>query len=294
MLSHALLNAFKTKSPALGAWLTLPGTFHARTVAQASPHLSWIVVDCEHGMIPLVPSASESVSALQNARPANSNGGGLTTIVRIPATGVTASSSWQIKHALDGGAHGVLVPLVSTAEKAKEVVSDCRFPPLGRRGFGSPFTHGMWGVSAADYLKAANDTILVMVQIENKEAVENVSEIAAVDGIASVACASGRLIQRAVTDWNFQDVLFIGPYDLSISLGYPTPNPDPHPDVEQVIQKILHAAHAKNKKCAIFCTSGEQAALRVKEGFDMINVTSDTGAMSEAISKHVSAALNKA
>ncbi|KAJ3498259.1 hypothetical protein NLJ89_g10240 [Agrocybe chaxingu] len=162
----------------------------------------------------------------------------------------SASSSWQIKHALDGGAHGVLVPLVSTAEKAKEVVSDCRFPPLGRRGFGSPFTHGIWGVSAADYLKAANDTILVMVQIENKEAVENVGEIAAVDGV---------------------DVLFIGPYDLSISLGYPTPNPDPHPDVEQVIQKILRAAHAKNKKCAIFCTSGEQAALRVKEGFDMEN-----------------------
>ena len=72
---------------------------------------------------------------------------------------------------------------MSTVEKAKEVVADSRFPPLGRRGFGSPFTHGIWGVSASEYLDSANRDILVMVQIENKEAVENVHAIAAVDGI---------------------------------------------------------------------------------------------------------------
>ncbi|KDR66621.1 hypothetical protein GALMADRAFT_162014 [Galerina marginata CBS 339.88] len=266
MASHPLLHAFKANKPAFGAWLTLPGTFHARTVAQGSPHLSWVVVDCEHGLVPLVPGAAESIAAIQGAKP----GGGPSAIVRIPATGVTASSSWQIKHALDGGARGVLVPLVSTADKAKEVVSDSRFPPLGRRGFGSPFTHGTWGVTVPEYLQSANESILVMVQIENKEAVENVHEIAKVDGI---------------------DALFIGPYDLSISLGYPPPSPDPHPEIEQVIQKIRQATHAAGKKCAIFCTSGKQAALRAKEGFDMINVTSDTGAMSEGIAKHLSDAV---
>jgi len=268
--SHSLLTALRstTRKPAFGAWLTLPGTFHARTVAQAGiPHLSWIVVDCEHGLIPLVPGAAECVNAIESVK---TGGEPLSTIVRIPATGVTASSSWQIKHALDAGARGVLVPLVSTAAKAKEVVSDARFPPLGRRGFGSPFTHGIWGVTVKEYLESVNESLVVMVQIENKEAVDNVEEIAAIDGI---------------------DVLFIGPYDLSISLGYPTPNPDPHPDVEKVIRKILTAAHEANKKCAIFCTSGEQAAIRAKEGFHMINVTTDTGAMSEAISKHLRAAV---
>lgn len=72
---------------------------------------------------------------------------------------------------------------ISTAEKAQEVVSDSRFPPDGRRGFGSPFTHGTWGVSASEYLKSANTSILVMVQIETKEAVDNVDAIAAVNGI---------------------------------------------------------------------------------------------------------------
>ncbi|KAH9478055.1 4-hydroxy-2-oxo-heptane-1,7-dioate aldolase [Psilocybe cubensis] len=265
MALHPLKQALRANKPAFGAWLTLPGTFHARTVAKSTNDLSWIAVDCEHGLIPLLPAAAESIAAIEGARP----GGGPSAIVRIPATGVTNSSSWQIKHALDGGARGIIVPLVSTAAKAKEVVADSRFPPLGRRGFGSPFTHGTWGVTASEYINSANDEILVMIQIENKEAVENVSEIANVDGV---------------------DVLFIGPYDLSICLGYPTPNPDPHPDVEKVIQKILQAAHESGKKCAIYCTSGKQAALRAQQGFDMINVTSDMGAMSESIAHHIAVA----
>ncbi|KAG6822884.1 hypothetical protein H0H93_004659, partial [Arthromyces matolae] len=66
-----------------------------------------------------------------------------------------------------------------------------------------------------------------MVQIETKEGVENAEKIAAVDGV---------------------DVLFIGPYDLSMSLGYPTPNPDPHPDIEKIIQNILSVTHKAGKK----------------------------------------------
>ncbi|KAF9524356.1 Pyruvate/Phosphoenolpyruvate kinase-like domain-containing protein [Crepidotus variabilis] len=270
MATHALLNAFKSKTPAFGAWLTLPGAFHARTMAQASPHLSWIVIDCEHGLVPLIPGVAEAVSAIESAGN-STNAPPVSAIVRIPATGVTASSSWQIKHALDGGARGILVPLVSTADKAKEIISDARFPPVGRRGFGSPFTHGTWGVSAKEYLATSNESILVVVQIENREAVENVDSIAAVEGL---------------------DALFIGPYDLSISLGYPTPDPDPHPEVEKVIQKVLKATHNAGKKCAIFCSTGEQAAIRAKEGFDMINVTTDTGAMTEGISRHLAAALS--
>ncbi|TFK63299.1 Phosphoenolpyruvate/pyruvate domain-containing protein [Pluteus cervinus] len=267
MTAHAILNAFKAGRPAFGAWLTVPGYFHARTVAQASPNLSWIMVDCEHGLVPLVPGAAESIAAIHGAVP---NGESPSALVRIPATGVSASTSWQIKYALDAGARGILVPMISTVEKAREVVADSRFPPVGRRGFGSPFAHGNWGVTVQDYLKTANESVLVMIQIETKEAVENVEQIAAVDGI---------------------DVLLIGPYDLSISLGYPTPSPDPHPEVEKAIQRILKSSHAAGKKCAIFCTSGAQSAKRAEEGFDMINVTTDTGAMTEAIAGHLQSAL---
>jgi 4-hydroxy-2-oxoheptanedioate aldolase len=72
---------------------------------------------------------------------------------------------------------------ISTAARAKEVVADTRFPPDGRRGFGSPFTPGIWDITASQYLESANENILVMIQVENKEAVENVEEIASVEGI---------------------------------------------------------------------------------------------------------------
>ncbi|KAG6826466.1 hypothetical protein H0H92_015678 [Tricholoma furcatifolium] len=245
MAGRALLNAFEANKPAFGVWLTSGGLFQARTVSQASPHLSWVVIDCEHGIIPLVPGAAENVAAIHGAVPKD----GPSALVRIPATGVSGSTSWQIKYALDAGARGVIVPMISTPERAREVVADSRFPPVGRRGFGSPYTHGNWGVSVPEYLNTANDNISVMVQIETEEAVRNVNEIAAVEGI---------------------DVLFIGPYDLSISLGYPTPNPDPHPDVERIVQRILQAAHGAGKKCAIYCSSGTQAAKRAAEGFDMV------------------------
>ncbi|KAL7284281.1 LOW QUALITY PROTEIN: hypothetical protein ACG7TL_001564 [Trametes sanguinea] len=302
--AHPLLAAFRASTPAFGAWLTLPGFLAARTAAAASPHLSWVVIDCEHGATPLQPGAAESVHAIAGLGPAAPS-----TIVRIPATGACAdgSAGWQIKYALDAGARGVLVPMaplqclhdnchtnragarqVSTRAQAASVVAAARFPPAGIRGFGSPFTQQAWGpgVSAADYLARANDAVLVLVQIETRAGVENLEDILAVDGL---------------------DGVFIGPYDLSLSLGFPAPAPDPHPEVEVVIKRILAAAHDTGKKCAIFCTSGTQAAQRAKEGFDMasagargsglgvaaetltgwINVTSDSGAMAESIARNL-------
>ena len=134
---------------------------------------------------------------------------------------------------------------MNTPEQAREVVADSRFPPQGRRGFGSPFTQWAWGIkTGSEYLSVANKGILVVAQIETKEAVRNVEEIAAVEGIGRLSSVhkSVRLFDSSPSD-----VLFIGPYDLSISLGYAPPNPDPHPDVENVIERIRKAAHAKNK-----------------------------------------------
>lgn len=111
MAAHALLNTFKAGKIALGAWLTVPGYFHARMVARASPNLSWIIIDCEHGFVPLVPGAAESVAAIHGAVP-NASHLSPSALIRIPATGISASTSWQIKYALDAGARGVLVPMV--------------------------------------------------------------------------------------------------------------------------------------------------------------------------------------
>jgi len=108
-----------------------------------------------------------------------------------------------------------------------------------------------------------------MVQIETKEAVDNLEEIAATPGI---------------------DCLFIGPFDLSLSLGYPVPSPDPHPEVEKVIAKIRETAKKNGKLCAFYCSNGAQASKRAAEGFDLINIASDVGALADGINGHLTAA----
>ncbi|KAJ3823733.1 Pyruvate/Phosphoenolpyruvate kinase-like domain-containing protein [Lentinula raphanica] len=265
------------------------------------------MLDCEHGLLPLHPSgATEVIAAIHGVRD------GPSALVRIPATGHGTGSgsegvNWQIKYALDSGARGEkglvlfldypisnggnqkvywyqwyalslqsntnddnIFSQVSTPSQAQEVVISSRFPPQGRRGFGSSYTQENWDIqTAGEYLNVANKSVIVLVQIETREGVQNVKAIAEVDGI---------------------DGLFIGPYDLSNALGYPPPSPDPHPEVEKVIQDILRVAHEAGKKCAMYCISGAQAARRAAEGFDMINVTSDVGAMQSGLAAEYKAA----
>ena len=105
-------------------------------------------------------------------------------IVRIPT-----AADWWIKRALDSGAHGVMIPLLKTAAEVRAVVSASRYPPKGTRGFGPMYTHHAFGtggegqVCTAQEYKAGADDILVVVQIENREAVENLEEIASIEGL---------------------------------------------------------------------------------------------------------------
>ena len=98
---------------------------------------------------------------------------GVSPIVRIPA-----NEGWMVKRALDAGAHGIIVPLLYTVEDAKKLVEASKFPPRGRRGFGSPFSMGAFdnsgNLSGFEYMNAANDNLLTIVQIETKEAFDNV------------------------------------------------------------------------------------------------------------------------
>lgn len=221
MASHRLLTAFRSVNPipAFGLWVTLPGTLHLRhvlTSASASPHLSWLMLDCEHGHIALNPGCAEAIQAVASLGGWNDGDGNLpppSILVRVPAIGSDPSVGWQIKYALDAGARGVLVPMVSsskilhqyitypllahtslgggaqvsTASQASAIVSASRFPPQGTRGLGNPFTPTTWSSSLTlgDYLRIANDSVLVLVQIETREGYENLESILAVDGLGA-------------------------------------------------------------------------------------------------------------
>lgn len=133
----------------------------------------------------------------------------------------------------------ILVPLIRTVDEVKQVMAAAKFPPQGRRGFGSAIPMQSFDSvpSFTEYLQQANDALLTMVQIETQEALDAVEEIAPL-----------------------VDLLFIGPFDLGNNIGYPIIDGDVKPELTEAIARILKAAKGAGKKCGIYCSSGEEAA----------------------------------
>lgn len=185
------------------------------------------------------------------------------------------------------------MPLLRNVEEAKELVQSAKFPPLGKRGFGSPLAMERFNPipSMTEYLQQANGSLLTMVQIETKEALDAVDAIAAVDGI---------------------DVLFIGPFDLGKlcpvqvkcrygrmltiqgnNIGHPIITGSMDPELKEAIARILDATRKAGKKCGIYCSTGEQAKVCADQGFDMINVATDFTSLTAIASHELSVAKNQ-
>lgn len=237
--ANPLYQALKSGLPAFGAWHMLPGTHLARTLA--STGANWVCIDCEHGQL--------SDSHMHDSVVAISGIPSCSPIIRIPA-----AQPWMVKRAVDAGAHAIMVPLLQTAAEAKDFVRATKFPPRGMRGFGSPFPMGAFKtekeMDAVQYLQEANDAIVTIVQIETREALANIKEIAAVEGV---------------------DVLFVGPFDLGNNIGRPIIEADMHEDLETAIETVRKAAKDSGKKSGIYCTSGEQGQRFADQGFHMVS-----------------------
>src|SRR6056297_570616 len=180
----------------LGLWNSLGGS--AITEQLASCGYDWVLIDAEHGIF----ETGDILPALQAvaAYPAT------TAIVRPPS-----GDAALIKRLLDFGAQSLLIPYVQTAEEARALVAATRYAPAGIRGFAGMTRASRFG-KAEGYATNASDQICLLVQAETKTALDNLEEIASVDGV---------------------DGVFIGPADLAASLGHPG-DPD-HPEVQNAI-----------------------------------------------------------
>ncbi|KAL4955655.1 Phosphoenolpyruvate/pyruvate domain-containing protein [Aspergillus filifer] len=242
-LQLSLERAAARQAPSIGQWLEFPGYHLARTVAALGE--DWVLIDTEHGAIPDAEMAL-SIAAIAAA--------GVSPIVRI-----ASSDPWMMKRALDAGAHGIMVPMCETAEQARAIVAGCRYPPSGVRGAGAMFAHSAFNTNPRDYLLHANERITVIVQIESRKAVENVEEIAAVEGV---------------------DMLFIGPNDLASSMGYVAFEHPGISEVQEAIETVRVAGKGKGKYVGHFALSAEEASKRWKQGFDFVNCGADVVALS--------------
>lgn len=250
--ANRLLRTLASDRSAFGAWQMLPGTNLTRVLCRSASSVDWLLIDLEHGNI-----SDDSMHDIVAAAAAC----GTSPVVRV-----AEGQAWMIKRALDSGAHGILVPVLNTAEEARQVVRSAKFPPEGSRGFESLLAvekfveqqpHGghVKQLRGIEYLQQANSSLITAIQIETQEALDNVEEIAAVRGV---------------------DVLFIGPFDLSVNIGCPLTDVG-KPDLRLVraIERIQKAAMAAGIKVGMYCDTGEQAKEYANQGFGMISVMTD-------------------
>ncbi|MDT7892835.1 MAG: aldolase/citrate lyase family protein [Armatimonadota bacterium] len=249
MRENLTLTKLRKGDATIGCWLTIGSPVVAAIMARCG--FDWLVIDTEHGSV----SYDSMLVCVHEILATNT-----TPIVRV---------GWNdavlIKRALDTGAMGILVPMVMNADEAKRAVDYAKFPPKGVRsvgGFVAQVLHG------DDYPVAANEQILVAVQIEHIDAVKRAKEICAVDGV---------------------DVVFVGPNDLAASMGLTGTPFRENPQWQAAVQAVLEAANEAGKAAGLQCGTIEEGKERLKQGFRFIAVSSDARFLHLSLKQAVSA-----
>ncbi len=253
MLAQTIKQRLRAGHVSIGSWMSLAHTSIAEILAAAG--YEWIVVDTEHTAI----DNSETLRLIM----AIERGGA------VPLVRLASNDPVQCKIALDSGAAGVIVPMVNTREAAELAVRSAKYPPQGTRGVGLARAHG-FGPRFSEYVARANEDSLVIVQIEHRDAVANIDDIVAVAGI---------------------DGTFIGPYDLSMSMGLA--GQLDHPDVAAARDRVLSATRARGLAAGIHLVHPDRAMTDltsyVSAGYQFLALSSDIlllGDSARALARH--------
>ncbi|ENU1226827.1 4-hydroxy-2-oxoheptanedioate aldolase [Providencia rettgeri] len=237
ILENKFKKALKSGQPQIGLWLGLCSPYSAELLAGAG--FDWLLIDGEHAP----NNVQTTLSQLQAIAPYPSQ-----PVVRPP---------WNdpviIKQLLDIGAQTLLLPMVQNAEQAKQAVRATRYPPAGIRGVGSALARASRWNRVPNYLTRANDEMCVIVQVETREAMNNLPEILKVEGV---------------------DGVFIGPADLSADMGF-SGNPN-HPEVKAAIEKATLQIREAGLAPGILMAAPDVAEHYLKLGALFVAVGVDT------------------
>ena len=235
-MTNKLKARLKAGKVAVNAWSLLPSTFAAEFMVQAG----WdsVTFDMQHGLHDYA-SAVACIQACQ-AHP-------VTPIVRV---------SWSepgiLGKVLDAGAWGVIIPMINTAEDARALVKACYYPPLGMRSNG-PVRAAAYGV-ASPYQSIANDEVLILPQIETREAVANAEAILDVEGISGI---------------------YVGPSDLGFSYGLPPVLDREEPEMLDIYRYLIEQTRKRGLVAGIQNMTPAYGARMAEMGFQLITVASD-------------------
>jgi 2-keto-3-deoxy-L-rhamnonate aldolase RhmA len=240
-LKTKALQEFRRKlradEPVFGLWSTLPSPSVTEIAVAAG--LDWVAIDAEHGSFDWSTIEGHIRATVRSAT---------VLIVRVSELNISL-----FKRSLDIGADGVSAPFINTAADVRRAVDYALYPPKGIRAVGGDRATG-WGQCLATHVAEANDNVLVLPNLETLEASRNLDQMLEVPGV---------------------DTYFFGPADFSASAGYA--GQWQGPGVAEALLDMKDRIRAAGKHCGVIAGSHEDVCLRIKQGFRMIGIGSDSG-----------------
>jgi 2-dehydro-3-deoxyglucarate aldolase len=233
-MQYLFRQRLKDKRPCIGTIVGIPSPETAEVLSLVG--FDWLFIDMEHGVF----------DALTVQRMLQAVAGKTPCLVRVPSL-----EEGSINKCLDAGADGIILPNVNSAAEAAQAVRFSKYPPAGSRSVGLARAHG-YGTQFSTYLNQANDTVAVVLQIEHIDAVNKVDEILSVEDI---------------------DALFIGPYDLSASMGLTGRVDDPA--VVAAMVTVRTRAAEVGMPVGVFVAGAADAGPYIADGYVLLAVSTD-------------------
>jgi len=227
-----LKNKIMNNELSIGSWVTIAHPAVVEIMAKAG--FEWLAIDMEHAPIS-IDQCADLIRVIDLC--------GVSALVRVGA-----NDPLLIKQAMDAGAHGVIVPMVNSAEDAKKAVASVQYPPEGVRGVGLARAQG-YGTKFEEHKEWLKNESIVIVQIEHVDAVNNLESILSVEGV---------------------DAFLVGPYDLSGSLGIPGKFDDAK--MKDAMEKIVSTAKKRGVSAGLHVVSSDASLVseKIAEGYSFI------------------------
>ena len=222
-----------------GLWVTLESP--SITEMAVSLGMDWVLIDAEHGHLDWKDISGHISAAMRSDT---------VLIVRIAERSTILS-----KRALDIGADGIMIPWMESMEEVQKAVSDCNYPPEGRRGIGGERATA-WGQCLKEHTAEANENVLVIPMIESIDAIPNVADMCKVDGV---------------------EIFFFGPADFSSTAGFR--GQWEGPGIAEKILELKNTIKNAGKYCGVVSTSNQNLTERIDQGFQMLAMGTDNGMM---------------
>jgi len=244
---NPLKTLFRENRGVLSGFLSIDSSYSAEIIGHCG--YDAVVVDLQHAPIYL----DKAVPMLQ----------ALSSTGAVPLARCSANHLFEINRLLDGGAYGIICPMVNTPDEARRFVQACMYPPMGNRSYGP--TRGLT-YGGADYYDHANDTLVTLAMIETREGLDNLAEICRVPGL---------------------DGILVGPSDLSIALGgRPNAAWDSGP-LGDALHHIVATCRSESKVAGIVCASTAFAIDMKRAGWGFIVVGTDSGLLRQVATEAV-------